>query len=321
MEKRKPYWDELEGLITRCARRGVAALDRAELRELALLYRQTAADLSVVREDRGSADLAAYLNTLLGRAHNLIYSGRTPRARGIYDFYTRVYPDVFRRTLPYTTLAFALFMLGMSAGCAMAWADPGLERLLLGGRMTDTIERGEMWTHSIVAVKPLASSAITTNNLSVTFTTFAGGILGGVGTVYMMLFNGLLIGVVATACYRGGLAVSLWSFVAPHGALELPAIFIAGGAGLLLAKGLLAPGFLSRRDSLVQSAALAVRLLLGVIPLLIVAGLIEGFVSPTAIPVPLKFLLGGSLLILLAGYVGLVPGRTPRATTDSVPSP
>ena len=303
-------------MINRCARRGVAALDRTELRELALLYRQTAADLSVVREDRGSADLAAYLNALLGRAHNLIYSGGTPRARGIYDFYTRVYPAVFRQTLPYTTLAFALFMLGMLAGGVMAWAEPGVERLLLGSRMADTIERGEMWTHSIVAIKPLASSAITTNNLSVTFTTFAGGILGGLGTVYMMLFNGLLIGVVTTACYRGGLAVSLWSFVAPHGALELPAIFIAGGAGLLLGKGLLAPGFLSRRDSLVASAAVAVRLLLGVIPLLIVAGLIEGFVSPTAIPVALKFLLGGSLLVLLAGYVFLVPGR---ATTDSAP--
>src|SRR3982750_2708927 len=265
MAKRKPYWDTLETLVASCDRRGVGALDRAELRELALLYRQTAADLSVVREDPAGAALARYLNALLARAHNLIYSGYAPRARGIYDFYRRVYPAVVRATFPYVGLAVALFAVGMMAGALMAWADPGFERLMLGGGMIDTIERGEMWTHSIVGIKPLASSAITTNNLSVTFAAFAGGILGGLGTAYMMLFNGLLIGVVAVACQRAGLALSLWSFVAPHGALELPAIFIAGGAGLLLGKGLIAPGFLSRRDSPVIAAATAVRLLLGVI--------------------------------------------------------
>jgi uncharacterized membrane protein SpoIIM required for sporulation len=182
--------------------------------------------------------------------------------------------------------------------------------------MIDTIERGEMWTRSIVSVKPLASSAIMTNNISVSFAAFAGGILAGIGTVYMMLFNGVLIGVIAVACHRAGLSVDLWSFIAPHGALELPAIFIAGGAGLLMAKGLLAPGFLSRRDSLTEAAAVAVRLVLGVIPLLIVAGVIEGFISPTDIPVRLKFALGVSMFVLLAAYVSLVK---PSATADSVP--
>jgi uncharacterized membrane protein SpoIIM required for sporulation len=316
MERRKPYWDKLEALVAACARRGVAALDRDELRELALLYRQTAADLSVVRESPANAALSRYLNALLGRAHNLIYSGHTPRARGILDFYRRVYPAVFRSTLPYTALAFGLFMLGMVAGTLMAWADPGLERLMLGGRMIDTIERGEMWTHSIVGVKPLASSAITTNNLSVTFAAFAGGVFGGLGTAYMMLFNGVLIGVVSMACQRAGLSLSLWSFIAPHGAFELPAIFIAGGAGLLLGKGLLAPGFLSRRDSLALAAGTAVRLLLGVIPLLIVAGIIEGFVSPTDISPAVKFVIGASLLVLLAGYLFMV---RPPATTGSAP--
>ena len=316
MERRKPYWDKLEALVTACARRGVAALDRDELRELALLYRQTAADLSVARESPANAALARYLNALLGRAHNLIYSGHAPRARGILDFYRRVYPAVFRSTLPYTALAFGIFMLGMVAGTLMAWADPGLERLMLGGQMIDTIERGEMWTHSIVGIKPLASSAITTNNLSVTFAAFAGGVLGGIGTAYMMLFNGLLIGVVATACQRAGLGLSLWSFIAPHGAFELPAIFIAGGAGLLLGRGLIAPGFLSRRDSLALAAGTAVRLLLGVIPLLLVAGIIEGFISPTDISPVVKFVIGGSLLVLLTGYLFLV---RPPATAGSAP--
>ena len=306
MEQRKAHWDRLEALIKSCAHRGVSGLGRADLRELALLYRQTAADLSVVREDPSGAALAAYLNTLLGRAHNLIYSGDPPKARGIVHFYSRVFPAIFRQTAVYTLAATALFALGFFAGATLAWTDPGFERVVLGSAMVDTIERGQMWTHSIVGVKPLASSAITTNNLSVSFAAFAGGILAGLGTVYIMLFNGVLIGTVAVACHRAGLSVPLWSFIAPHGALELPAIFIAGGAGLVLAKGLLAPEFLSRKDSLARGAALAVRLLLGVIPLLIVAGLIEGFVSPTDVPVWMKFTLGVSGLVLLGGYVGLV---------------
>jgi uncharacterized membrane protein SpoIIM required for sporulation len=308
IEKRKPGWDRLESLVDDCARRGVGVLPHAALRELASLYRQTAADLSVARDDPASTALARYLNTLLGRAHNLIYSGDAP-ARGIVHFYTRVYPRVFRETFGYTIAAVAIFLLGAVAGLAIAWSDPGFERMLLGGPMMDTIERGEMWTHSIVSIKPLASSAIMTNNLMVSFSAFAGGIFAGLGTVYLLFFNGVLISVISIACARAGMAVSLWSFVAPHGALELPAIFIAGGAGLLMAKGLLAPGYLTRRDSLTRAAALAIKLLLGAVPLLVIAGIIEGFISPSDLPVAAKFAIGASMFVLLAGYVTLADRR------------
>ena len=89
----------------------------------------------------------------------------------------------------------------------------------------------------------------------------------------MMAFNGFLMSAIGAACHRAGMDLSLWSFVAPHGALELPAIFIAGGAGLLLGRGLLFPGWLSRRESLAAAASTAMRLVLGVIPLLVIAGL------------------------------------------------
>src|SRR5258708_24626368 len=93
-----------------------------------------------------------------------------------------------------------------------------------------------MWTHSIVSIKPQASSAIMTNNLSVSFMAFASGITAGIGTLYLLFFNGIMIGVIGTACANYGMSVPLWSFVSPHGVLELPAIFIAGGAGLRLAR-------------------------------------------------------------------------------------
>jgi uncharacterized membrane protein SpoIIM required for sporulation len=169
--------------------------------------------------------------------------------------------------------------------------------------MIETIDRGQMWTESIVTVKPQASSAIMTNNLSVAFVTFAAGITAGIGTLYYLILNGFLLGVVAAACAARGMSLSLWSFVAPHGVFELPAIFIAGGAGLRLAQGLLFPGVLPRRDAIRTAGADAVRLVLGVVPVLVMAGVIEAFVSPTNLPAGLKFGLAGALLVLLAAYL------------------
>jgi uncharacterized membrane protein SpoIIM required for sporulation len=292
----------LEALLVR-GRGGVSALTHQELQELALLYRQTAADLSAAREYAANAQLAAYLNQLLGRAHNLVYAARPARTRSVLTFYARTFPRIFRQTWLYTAAATALFAVGALAGVVLSISDPGFQRFVLGGAMIDTIDRREMWTHSILSVKPLASSAILTNNLSVAFSAFALGMLAGIGTIYIMVFNGIMIGVIGAACHRAGMSVPLWSFVAPHGALELPAIFIAGGAGLLLARGILAPGLLPRRDALAESGAAAIRLLLGVFPLLIIAGVIEGFISPTALDPALKFASGAALFILLVLYV------------------
>lgn len=267
------------------------------------MYRQTAADLSTARQDPGSVPLARYLNQLLGRAHNLIYAGHRARPRGILHFYATTFPQIFRRTFPYTFAAIALFLLGSAAGVLLVLADPGFERFILGGPMMDTIERRQMWTHGIVAVKPLASSAIMTNNLAVALMACATGMLAGLGTIYMMAFNGLLIAVVGAACHRAGMSVSLWSFVAPHGVLELPAIFIAGGAGLVLARAVIMPGSLPRLESIAEAGRDAVGLFLGVLPLLVIAGVIEGFVSPTSVEPWMKFLIGGALFVLLVFYV------------------
>jgi uncharacterized membrane protein SpoIIM required for sporulation len=303
LEKRRPHWLRLEQLLALSGRGSIASLKSAELQELALLYRQSASDLATVREDPASKQLAVYLNQLLGRAHNLIYMGRRANRSGIWTFSKDIYPAVFRETFPDTFAAFVLFLAGAFAGVLMGMADPSFMRHFLGPQMVDSIERHEMWTHSIVTVKPLASSAILTNNISVAFSTFALGITAGIGTVWMMLLNGLMMGVVGVACWHEGMSLPLWSFVAAHGVLELPAIFIAGGAGIGIAKGLLFPGSLPRRESLVRAGGRSVRLVLGTIPILFVAGVVEGFVSPTDLPYPLKFLLAGALATLLVLYL------------------
>jgi uncharacterized membrane protein SpoIIM required for sporulation len=303
INKRQTYWSRLESLLARVKQQGFHALSRSELRELGLLYRQTATDLSAVRGDPSSVQQSRYLNQLLGRAHNAIYSGQKKTVGGIWQFYRQDYPRIFRQFLPYTTVATAIFLLGAIAGLCFSLADPDYMRAFIGPSMMSSIERHEMWTHSIVSIKPQASSAIMTNNLTVSFTAFAAGITAGIGTLYMMFFNGMMIGVIGTACATYGMSVALWSFVSPHGVLELPAIFIAGGAGLRLARALLFPGVLSRRDSLSVGGTQAVRLLVGVIPMLIVAGTIEAFFSPSSVPVALKFAAAAALFTLLIAYL------------------
>ena len=307
LEKRKPYWNRLEELLDESRKNGVAGLNRSELQELALLYRQTAADLSALREDPYSQNFARYVNQLLARAHNIIYTGRKSSAIEIYHFYRYTYPQVFRRMSSYTVAAFALFLGSALVGAILTVTHPDFMHQMLGPRMVDTIERREMWTQSIVGMKPVESSSIMTNNLSVAFMTFASGITGGIVTAYLVIFNGLLMGVIGAACWMGGMSLKLWSFVAPHGVLELPAIFIAGGAAFRMAEGLLFPKNLSRRDSLVVAGSDAVRLVLGTIPMLFVAGLLEGFFSPSNAPVTLKFAVAALMLTVLLVYLSLPP--------------
>jgi uncharacterized membrane protein SpoIIM required for sporulation len=296
IEQRKNSWSRLDALTHQVESSGIGSLSGGELREFGLLYRQVAADLSAVRSDRASGTFEEYLNQLLSRAHNRIYSGRKSSLRSVVRFMAFEYPCVFRRLFPYVAASLLIFLAGAALGTLLSLSRPQFERLSLPPNVLQSIDRHEMWTHSLLSVKPQASSAILTNNISVCFATFTGGILGTLGTIYLLFNNGLLMGVISTACARAHMTLELYSFVAAHGALELPSIFIAGAAGLRLGVGLLFPGMLRRKDSLVLGAREAVRLLAGVIPLLFVAGILEAFVSPSGAPKAVKFAVGAVLL-------------------------
>jgi uncharacterized membrane protein SpoIIM required for sporulation len=303
LEKRQSHWKRLEHLLDQVQSSGLRSLTRLELQELGLLYRQAAADLSTLREDPTGKSYARFLNLLLSRAHNTIYAGEKSSARGITHFYRHTYPQIFRDNLKLITVAFLLFAVGSLAGMLLALTQPDYMRLFLSPRMMDTIEQHKMWTDSVVSVAPAASSQIMTNNISVSFVAFAYGITAGAGTVLSMVFNGVLLGVVGTACWLNNMSLSLWSFVAPHGVLELPAIFIAGGAGLRIAQGMLFPGLLSRQDSLAKAGGEAVRLLMGTVPVLVIAGLIEGFISPSSLGWQWKFSLAGAVGVIFFSYL------------------
>lgn len=285
-------------------RNGVKSLGQAELRELGLLYRQAAADLSSARADHASRSLEQYLNRLVGRAHNYVYSGSRVSAAGLWQFLAHGYPRVLRRLWVYVAVSSAILIFSGLVGAAMAKFDPGWAAQQLGPGMMNKIENHQMWTDSILSAKPQAASGIMTNNITVCFLTFALGITAGLGTLYQLLRNGFSIGMIASVCSQHGLALSLWSFVASHGALELPAIAFSGAAGLRLGTGFLFPGMLRRRDAIFLAGSESVQLISGTIPMLIVAGMFEGFLSPTGAPIAVKFAVCAFLFTGLCLWLG-----------------
>ncbi len=163
----------------------------------------------------------------------------------------------------------------------------------------------------------IGSSQIFTNNIRVTFYAFALGAIFGLGTLYVIAFNGAMFGAIIALTYRAGFGNDLLlGFVISHGVIELSCIFIAGGAGLLIGTALLMPGDLSRADALKSRGLEAVRLIVGCIPLLVVAGIIEGFISPQPIPPVFKISIGVLTGIALYSYL-LLAGR--EAKEDRAP--
>lgn len=299
LQKRRPYWERLAGLLRQADSSGLRGLSRAELEESALLYRQVASDLSTLRQDPSARAYAEHVNHLLARAHHIIYSTRRTSFLHLFRYMRDEYPAVFQRNMRYVVLALAVTVAGGLFGTVLTLARPQFMRHMLGPQMIATIERHEMWTKSVVAIAPMASSWIMTHNLSVCFVAFAGGVIFGIGPLYSMFLNGMLLGVVGVACQQHGMSVELWSFVAPHGSLELPSIILSGAAGFRLAHGVLFPGLYRWRDAVATSGVEAARLIAGIIPLLMIAGTLEGFFSPSTAPVLLKFTAGGILFTLL----------------------
>lgn len=304
-------------LVRHVETQGVKTLSHAELRELGLLYRQAASDLSAARADRSSRSLEQYLNRLVSRAHNYVYSGQRISPVSVWKFLAHGYPRLLRRLSLYVLLATVITAGAGGLGAVVTIVRPEYGVMFLGPDRVADLDKHKMWTEEILSVKPQSSAGIMTNNISVCFSAFAGGVTAGLFTLYVLFFNGLMLGVIGVVCAQHHMALSLWSFVASHGALELPAIMLAGAAGLRLASGILFPGLLRRREAVAVAGVDAVQIIAGTIPMLIVAGTLEAFVSPTHAPVALKFSIGAVLFVglclwLTAGGRGTVEPESQR---------
>jgi uncharacterized membrane protein SpoIIM required for sporulation len=288
LESREDSYIELEALIENAESGGLRKFDRHSLVEFGRLYRMAAADLARARYVLRSPLLAEYLNELVGRAHHLIHRRRTPFSQGLIRFFTRDFPLTVRREIKPVLISLA-FLLGASIVGGVAYSyDREWGQLVMAQPELRAYEKQlEDQPTALAAdidesLMPVASAFIISNNIRACITAIAGGLLFGLGTLAALLYNGFLLGVVGSMFLNKGAEYDLyfWAGVLPHGVLELPAVAIAGGGGLLLARGLLIPGRLMRGDSVRIEGRSAMVLLGGVMMVMVFAGLIEGFITP-----------------------------------------
>lgn len=307
INRKEPLWKELEALLQKIDKQGFKSLSATEVRSLSSLYRTVSADLARARTHQLGQTLTHNLQSLTSRAYSQVYQGsRRQDWQAARDFVLWGFPQVVQETGIYIGLATGMVLLGAIVAWWYAWRDPAFMALVVPESMIDLVlKQKQLWMGHILGDEPMASSTIMINNLSVTFRAAAGGITAGLFTSYILIFNGILLGAIGVLVAQGGLAYPFWAFVFPHGSLELPAIFISGGAGLLIAKALLFPGDYRRADAFKLYGLQAAKLMFGVVVLLIFAGIIEAFISPQLwLPAPFKYLFGTMLFSALVIYCG-----------------
>jgi uncharacterized membrane protein SpoIIM required for sporulation len=310
IRERKNAWQRLEVLLGSLGRTSLRRLHRDEVRELGRIYRRTASDLAIARAESRDPRLVNYLNSLVIRAHGLIYRADAEGGKRLREFFTKSFPQTFRRTWRYTAMVFATCVLFALAGYIGTWRDPefsefvGINPLFRYAINSQKIR----WWEKANEANQFFSSLIMANNIWVMARDFAYGIFFGIGTLYGIAFFGANTGSILALVYRAGYGNELVTFMSGHGVIELSCIFITGGAGLLLGSALLVPGELSRADAVRERGMDAIRLVAGCIPLIVIAAIIEGFISPTPMSPLIKFGIGISTGIALYSYL-LLAGR------------
>jgi uncharacterized membrane protein SpoIIM required for sporulation len=320
--RHRDAWEQLRLLLDDLERsRRKRRHSRAELARLPSLYRELCNHYAIARSRHYSPALEQQLHELVLRGHRQLYSGRSAELWRLVQFIAYGFPRALRRQIRYFWLAAALLALpGLLVGgfCFLqpeliysvmdedqvagmeAMYDPGNRkpgRSLERSAETDMM----MFGHYIY------------NNIGIGFRTFAGGMLFGLGSVLLLLFNGVAIGAVAGHLTRIGYQDTFWSFVSGHGAFELTAIAICGASGLILGHALIAPGQLTRLDALKRRAREALPLVMGAAFMLLIAAVIEAFWSSGTAAVEIKYGVAGLLWLLVLYYLGFA-GREAHGT-------
>jgi uncharacterized membrane protein SpoIIM required for sporulation len=307
--KYRPDWERLER-ATRGGQGGLARLPGPELDETIRLYLRVSGHQAEARSRIRDPELVAYLTALVSRAHTAIYGARSRSVRQVLGHLTTGYREAVRRTAPFVWASAALFVTLLVLSMAWVATSPEARAGLLPPHAEEAIrslggQRGDF------GIGPAAvSTLILVNNIQVAFLGFAFGITLGIGTVYVLVLNAVNIGVIAGAFTAFGRGGAFWALVLPHGLLELTAIFIACGAGLRMGWSLVAPGDRRRSVALAEEARGAVLAVAGVIPAFILAGLIEGYVSGSALPTVVELGLGVITWITYVAFL-LWPARQP----------
>lgn len=311
-------WAELQALVTRAKGRA-ERLKPHGVRRLGALYRAAAADLALARRRFPLDPSVGMLEDLVGRARHLVYASEV-RRETVRGFLRRRYWQRVAERPVLLVLAAILLFAPMVLGTVWALDDPGAAGGIVPGALARPSGQEEGADLGFSTTESAAfSTQIFVNNIRVAFLALAGGISAGVLTAGALLFNGVVIGVVTGLSVEAGRTSDFVQLVAPHGVLELSCIVVAGAAGLRVASALVSPGRRRRSEALVGEARPAVEVALGTALWLVLAGLVEGFVTPAGIGVGPALALGWGLGALYWALVWRLGRRADPVTASPEP--
>ncbi|NEW09215.1 stage II sporulation protein M [Paenibacillus sp. SYP-B3998] len=301
IKENKAQWTELEQLLLQLGKRK-NKLQASHLNRFTELYKIASAHLATMQTHKPNDETTLYLNHLVSGAHNAMHKENNKSSTQLKTFFLHYFPSLIQARSMFIGFALLLFVLGGLLGFLSVWKDPLNLHLILPGGMADSIDPSKTADARENLHSPLVSTAIMTNNIRVAVLAFISGVTLGIGTVYLMISNGLLVGALAAVFMQSGKSYVFWAYILPHGIIELTAIFIAGGAGLYMGYRFFVPGPFPRKLRFLESAKESAQLLIGTIPLFIIAGIIEGYITPSTLSLEIKYLIAGITLILLALY-------------------
>jgi uncharacterized membrane protein SpoIIM required for sporulation len=316
--ERSEAWAELAGLVAQAHGR----LDRLPADDVLRLgdgYRAAAADLARARQRWPGDPIVGELDDLVKQARSLVYRRPTRRKPFVHWLTTGFFQRVRER--PRALVAAMALLWGPSIGFAI-WAngDPATATRVaaispLSRDAADSASGGGGGGRGLGSLESASlSTEIFTNNIRVSLLCLAGGLTGGLLTAGLLLFNGLVVGVVVGLFCAAGAGDTLISYIAPHGVLEWSLVAVAGAAGLRVGAALIAPGLQPRVDALVAEAKAAAEMALGVALWLVPTGLIEGFVTPTGLSPPVALAFGCGAAGVFWGLVFWRGRPAPHAT-------
>ena len=302
----------METLLARAEGSGLRRLSADELDALGRGYRRLVSDVALAQRDFPNDQLTGGLNALAARAHLRLYQAPGGGWRRLARFFLVGFPQRFRDGWRYVAVAAALLLLPAAAGYGAALTSEAARVALVPVEMRAVMEQGETWTKIEQTLRPAMGVVLFTHNIGVAFFAFAGGIWAGLGTVYTLLLNGIFLGATLGAAAHYGVGHLLADFISAHGYIELSCIVLAGAAGLMLGYPLMRPGPYRRRDAMTRAGRRSIELVLGTMPVFVVAGIVEANVSPSQLPTEVKLTLGPLLLFGLLCWV-LLAGRETRS--------